>query len=90
MPVIACDDDYGKSVVIIFTLLVVFIEGKNLQSVITAIENEMAESIQEFDSARWEMPNDPSAPVIESIQVVVQPGGPVGTDGKPMESLTVH
>lgn len=66
------DGSYGTNFVLVFTFLMVLVRGRNLQPVVSALENGMADFIQEFDSDRWQKPGDDSAPVIESIEVVVQ------------------
>jgi hypothetical protein len=54
----------------------VLVRGKNLQPVIAALEMTTADFIQEFDPDRWQRPKDAKAPIIESIEVVVQENGP--------------
>ena len=58
--------------ILVYSVLVVRVQGRNLQKLVYAIENEMADYIQEFDPDRWEKPKDETAPFIESIEVVVQ------------------
>lgn len=70
------DGPYGTNFVLVYTFLMVLVRGKNLQPVIAALEGGMADFIQEFDPDRWARPADPNAPVIESIEVVVQENGP--------------
>jgi hypothetical protein len=70
------DGPYGTNFVLVYTFLMVLVRGKNLQPVIAALEGGMADFIQEFDPDRWARPTDPAAPVIESIEVVVQESGP--------------
>lgn len=70
------DGPYGTNFVLVYTFLMVLVRGKNLQPVIAALEGGMADFIQEFDPDRWARPADPAAPVIESIEVVVQESGP--------------
>ena len=66
------DGSYGTNFVLVFTFLMVLVRGKNLQSLVFALENGMADFIQEFDPDRWAKPTDDSAAFIESIEVVVQ------------------
>ena len=62
---------------LVYTVLMVLVRGRNLQKLVFAIENGMADYIQEFDAARWQKPADASAPFIESIEVkVVERGSP--------------
>lgn len=66
------DGNYGTNFVLVFTFLMVLVRGKNLQPVVSALENGMADFIQEFDPDKWAKPTDPNAALIESIEVVVQ------------------
>ena len=66
------DGSYGTNFVLVFTFLMVMVRGRNLQPVIAALENGMADFIQEFDSDRWQRPRDETTPFIESVEVVVQ------------------
>lgn len=71
------DGPFGTNFVLYYSfMMVVMVEGKNLQPVIMAIQMGTAEFIQEYDPDRWPMPKDSKAPFIESIKVVVQQGGP--------------
>jgi len=76
------DGDYGTNVVLVYTVLMVRVEGKNLQKLVFAIENGMADFIQEFDAHRWAKPADAKAPFIESIEVKVREGGSSSADMK--------
>jgi hypothetical protein len=66
------DGSYGTNFVLVFTFLMVLVKGRNLQKLVFALENGMADYIQEFDPDRWEKPKDETAAFIESIEVVVQ------------------
>lgn len=66
---VSYDADIGTNFVLMYTFMEVMVRGKNLQKMVFAIENNMADFIQEFDSDRWEMPGDPTAAVIHSIEV---------------------
>ena len=72
---VAYDGDYGTNFVLSYTFLMVVVAGKNLQSVVFALETGTADFIQEFDPSRWEKPTDKTAPFIESIKVIVQDSG---------------
>jgi hypothetical protein len=73
------DGDYGTNFVLVYTVLMVRVEGKNLQKLVFAIENGMADFIQEFDAERWAKPADAKAPLIESIEVkVTESNSPAG------------
>ena len=69
------DGEFGTFCNLVFTFLVVYVRGRNLQPVITALEMNNAEYIQEFDSSRWPMPKDDKAPFIESIKVIGKDDG---------------
>ena len=73
------DGDFGTNFVLVYTVLMVRVEGKNLQKLVFAIENGMADFIQEFDAERWPKPADAAAPLIQSIEVkVTESGSPSG------------
>lgn len=76
------DGPYGTNFVLVYTFMMVLVRGRNLQTVIAALEGGMADFIQEFDADRWETPKDPAAPFIESIEVIVQEGGPSIADAE--------
>jgi len=83
------DGTYGTNFVLVFTFLMVLVRGKNLQTLVFAIESGMAEYIQEFDPDKWAKPADDSAAFIESIEVVAQDNGSSASGtGKTPE--TVH
>ena len=65
---IACNGKYGTNFVLMFTHMAVFVEGRNLQAVIAAIEAGTADFIQQFDAQEWLRPTNDSAPFIESIR----------------------
>jgi hypothetical protein len=73
---IAYDGSYGTNFALVYTFLLVLVRGRNLQGLITALENGMADFIQEFDADRWAKPTDPKAAFIESVEVVVQDSAP--------------
>ncbi len=62
-------DEAGTHIIIVYTVLMVLVRGRNLQKVIFAIENNMADFIQEFDSQRWQKPPDSTAPIIDAIEI---------------------
>jgi hypothetical protein len=77
------DGPFGTNFVLYYSfMLVVMVEGKNLQPVIMALQMGTAEFIQEYDADRWPMPKDSKAPFIESIKIVVEQGGPTETPQK--------
>ncbi len=63
------DGEFGTNFVLAYTVLHVNVFGRNLQKLVYAIENGMADFIQEFDPDRWEKPTDANAPIIESIVI---------------------
>lgn len=71
------DGPYGTNFVLVYSfMMMVLVEGRNLQPVIMALQMGTAYYIQEFDADRWQKPKDDKAPFIESIKVVLQDGGP--------------
>jgi hypothetical protein len=69
------DGAYGTNFVLQFTVLMVLVRGKNLQKMVFAIENGMADYIQEFDPDRWQKPKDETAAIIDSIEIKIIEGG---------------
>src|ERR1700677_3605069 len=72
---VVSDGQYGTNFVLVYTVLMVMVRGKNLQKMVFAIENGMADFIQAFDPERWEKPKDDMAAFIESIEIQVTEGG---------------
>ena len=66
------DGNHGTNFVLVYTILGVKVSGKNLQPVIMALLAGTADFIQEYDRSLWPKPADAQAPLIESIEVVVQ------------------
>lgn len=81
---IAHDGPYGTNFVLYYSfMMTVLVSGRNLQPVVMALQMGTAEFIQEFDSDKWPKPKDEKAPFIESIEFVVEQGGPpVAGNGK--------
>jgi hypothetical protein len=75
---IGYDGPFGKTFTLYYDHMVVMVRGKNLQTVVLALENGTADFIQEYHPDLWEKPAD-GEPIIESIEVVVQG---VGADDK--------
>jgi hypothetical protein len=79
------DGNFGTDFVLVYTILGVKVTGKNLQPVIMALLAGTADYIQEFDRSKWPKPTDAKAPIIESIEIVVQdnaqPAANTGTTG---------
>ena len=63
------DGEQGTHFMLVYTVLMVLVQGRNLQKLIFAIENGMADYIQQFDPARWQKPADAGATIIDSIEV---------------------
>ena len=61
-------DEHGTYFMLVYTVLMVLVRGRNLQKMVYAIENGMADVIQEFDADRWEKPKDANAAIIDSIE----------------------
>ncbi len=68
-------DGQGTNFILVYTILMVLVRGKNLQKTVFAIENEMADYIQEFDPDKWQKPTDATAAFIESIEIKVVESG---------------
>ena len=62
-------------IVLVFTFLMVFIKGKNLQPIVSALELGTADFIREFDASTWPKPDESQATVIENIKTVVKENG---------------
>jgi hypothetical protein len=71
---VVSDGQYGTNFVLVFTVLLVMVRGKNLQKMVFAIQSGMADFIQVFDPERWEKPKDETAAFIESIEIQVTEG----------------
>jgi hypothetical protein len=72
---VVSDGRFGTNFVLVYTVLLVLVKGRNLQKLIFALENGMADFIQEFDSERWQKPMGTDAPFIESIEIKVTESG---------------
>ena len=68
------DVQHGTNFVLVYTVMMVLVRGKNLQKMVFALENGMADFIQEYDE-RWQKPKDADAALIESIEIKVIEGG---------------
>lgn len=66
------DGKFGTSCILVFSVMMVMVKGKNLQKLVYAIENAHADFIQEFDPAQWQKPSTADAVVIESIEVSIK------------------
>lgn len=86
---VAYDGTYGTNFALDFTFILVLVRGRNLQSLVTALEAGMADFIQEFDADKWRKPTDPTAAVIDTIEIVTpEAGGPKAAPGADPDSVT--
>ena len=67
----AFDGHYGLNFTLFYEHMVVMVRGKNLQGLVSALQNSTVDFIQEYHPELWDKPAD-DAPLIESIDVVVQ------------------
>jgi hypothetical protein len=65
------DGEQGTHFMLVYTVLMVLVRGKNLQKLIFAIENGHADFIQQFDPAKWQKPAEADAAIIDSIEVKI-------------------
>ena len=71
------DAPQGTFCILVYSILQVNVKGRNLQKLVWAIENDMADFIQEFDPKQWSEPKDLTAPFIDSIEMrIVKNGKP--------------
>ena len=77
---VVSDGQDGSNFILVYSVLLVLVRGKNLQKMVFAIENEMADYIQEFDPDKWQKPTDATAPLIESIEIKAIERGSSNTD----------
>ena len=77
------DGEHGTSCVLIFDFMCVLIRGKNMQGLVSALENGTVDFIQEFNPDLWAKPDEKS-PLIESIEIM-QPdeNSPLAPSEKP-------
>lgn len=66
---VVSDGKHGTHFLLVYSVLMVSVQGRNLEKLVYAIENEMADFIQEFDPEKWQKPADASAAIIESIEI---------------------
>ena len=66
---VVSDGQEGTHFILVYSILMVMVQGKNLQKMVFAIENGMADFIQAFDAKRWQKPTDANAAFIESIEI---------------------
>ena len=71
---VVSDGEYGTNFVLLYTVIMFMVRGKNLQKVVFALENGMADFIQEFDPEKWQKPTDESAAFIQSIEIKIIDG----------------
>ena len=78
-------DEQGTHVVLVYSILKVLVRGRSLRRMIFAIENDMANFIQEFDAGRWPQPGA-DVPFISSIEVKEHEHSAKPDDEKPAQS----
>jgi hypothetical protein len=67
----AFDGHFGTNFVLFYDFMVVMVRGKNLQGLVSALQLGTVDFIQEYHADVWDKSAD-DAPLIESIEVVVQ------------------
>ena len=75
---VSYDGEQGTNIVLSYTFLMVLVTGRNLQSVVFALETGTADFIQEFDPTRWAKPTDKTAPFIETIEILQDNAASIG------------
>jgi hypothetical protein len=73
------DGEQGTNFMLVYTVLMVLVRGKNLQKLVFAIENGHADYIQQFDPAKWQKPAEADAVIIDSIEVRATDSGKAET-----------
>ena len=66
------DGFWGTQIALVYSFAVVIIKGHNLKDIVDAIDSEHCECLQQFDERRWPRPEDPKAPIIDSIAFHVE------------------
>jgi hypothetical protein len=64
-------DTEGTHFMLVYTVLMVLVRGKNLQKLIFALENNNCDFIQQYDPTKWEKPTAADATVIEAIEIKI-------------------
>jgi FixJ family two-component response regulator len=67
----AFDGHYGLNFTLCYEHMIVMVRGKNLQGLVAALQTGTVDFIQEYHPELWDKPAA-DAPLIESIEVVVQ------------------
>lgn len=67
----AFDGHYGLNFTLFYEHMVVMVRGKNLQGLVSALQNSTVDFIQEYHPELWDKPAD-DAPIIESITIAVE------------------
>jgi len=63
--------DYGSRIELVYSFMMVRIEGRNLAPVAAAILDGTCAFIQDFDAREFATPADQDAPMIEKITFIV-------------------
>lgn len=72
--------DDGSFCILIFTIATVLVQGRNLQQMVFAIENGLADFIAAYDSKKWLKPKDADAAFIDHIEIKVAESGSAALD----------
>ena len=63
------DGEQGTHFMLVYTVLMVLVRGKNLQKLIFALENNNCDFIQQYDPTKWQKPTAADAAVIDMIEI---------------------
>ena len=62
-------DNEGTHFMLVYTVLMVLVRGRNLQKLIFALENNNCDFIQQYDPTKWQKPTAADAAVIDMIEI---------------------
>lgn len=63
-------DREGTHFMLVYSCLMVFVRGSNLQKIIFSIESNSCDFIEQFDSTKWQKPSA-DVPVIDAIEIKI-------------------
>jgi hypothetical protein len=66
------DEEDGTDIVLVLSFIILRINGRGLVPLANALKQHLADRLTEFDLARYAVPGDPKAPLIESIDIKVR------------------
>lgn len=72
----------GTEFILVYSFMMVLVQGKNLQPVVKALELGTVDFLQQFDPDRWHLPEDGKAPVITTIEVAMAQETPGLSEGE--------